>query len=65
MSSNGEVGLGEINKKSRVMGELSDTDEIYLILNPTSDTPFIQKKKWEEILNGKFKKEGEGYKIDV
>lgn len=65
VSSNGEVGLGEIEKESRVMGELSNTDEIYLILNPTSDTPFIQKKKWEEILNGKFKKEGEGYKIDV
>ena len=34
------------------MGELSGTDEIYLILNPASGMPFIQKKKWEDIING-------------
>ena len=61
--SNGEVGLSEINEEYRVMGKLSDTDEIYLILNPASGTPFIQKKKWENIINGNFKKELEGYKI--
>jgi len=52
VSSNGEVGLGELNPEFRIMGELSDTDEIYLILNPASGMPFLQKKKWEDIING-------------
>lgn len=52
VSSNGEVGLGELNPEFRIMGELSGTDEIYLILNPASGMPFIQKKKWEDIING-------------
>ncbi len=54
VSSNGEIGLGEVNQDYRIMGELSDTDEIYLILNPASGMPFIQKKKWKEIINGKL-----------
>lgn len=54
VSSNGEIGLGEINQEYRIMGELSDTDEIYLILNPASGMPFIQKKKWEKIISGKL-----------
>lgn len=56
VSSSGEVGLGEINQEFRVMGELVDTDEIYLILNPAAGMPLIQKKKWEDIINGNFEK---------
>src|SRR5665648_122396 len=50
--SNGEVGLGEINQEYRIIGELSDTDEIYLILNPASGMAFIKKKMWKDIFNG-------------
>lgn len=55
--SNSEVGLGEIDQEYQVMGELSDTDEIYLILNPASGTQFVQKIKWNDIINGKLKKD--------
>lgn len=54
VSSNGEIGLGEINKEFRIMGELTNEDEIYLIVHPSSVTPMILKKSWDDIFNGRF-----------
>lgn len=54
VSSNGEIGLGEINYEFRMMGELSNEGEIYLIVYPASGRATILKKSWDDIFNGRF-----------
>ena len=56
ISSNGNVAIAEINQEFRVMGELSNTNEIYVVFYPASGMPMILRKTWDEIINCDFLK---------
>lgn len=54
ISSNGHTGITEISQEHRVMGELSSTEEIYVIFYYASGHSITLKKPWSDVINGDF-----------